>query len=447
VSLATGTVYGWPALRRDLIRSGDLSESQLGAIFTAGAWSVQGGRFFAGFKTYNPLVDCAVLTLLHLATAGLARDAFGTMRTVIVILTFVIVGTLLIATAGPSDVLSLACGMFMLGLGSGAQLCVQPVAELFPGNPSAFMASLSGAFQISGMVFLVLLSVGTRSGAFKWYAVAVFVLLLFSAWLLPREGSFVATREEEGPTVARFVVGCEEELSPREVTERTEGKGNGTTKSGQLQSTEYAALLLWFSIAVTPAQFYVLSIGYQLEFRGDDEGTYMRIFLLIYALGFLVSPLFGMLADKFGMGVSHGLSASFLALALGFLALPYDWPIDLQIAGFIFYSVGRLSVWGMFFSNIGRRFGYENFGLLAGSGLLVSAVVSVLQYPLYTLAINGNLRSVNIGLVVALIATFPYAAWLRNIEIREKWSEIREKQTPVLGVGDDSILSAATGEL
>jgi LAT3 family solute carrier family 43 protein 3 len=59
-SLVAGTVYGWPALRRDLIKEGDMSEKQLGAVFTAGAWSVQGGRF----------------------AVGLARDAFGTRYTV-----------------------------------------------------------------------------------------------------------------------------------------------------------------------------------------------------------------------------------------------------------------------------------------------------------------------------------------------------------------------------
>ena len=53
ISLVGGTVYGWPALRRDLLaekaRAGrGLDEKQLGAVFTAGSWSVQGGRFVIG---------------------------------------------------------------------------------------------------------------------------------------------------------------------------------------------------------------------------------------------------------------------------------------------------------------------------------------------------------------------------------------------------------------
>lgn len=402
VSLATGVVYGWPALRRNLIETGQLSEEALAGIFTAGASSVQGGRFIT----------------------GVARDAFGTKRTVCVILAIFIAGTLTIAFAGPNDAVALGCGMFMLGLGSGAQLCVQPVSGLFPEHSSMCMASLSGAFQISGTVFLVLLLSGDRSQTFSSYAVVIFCLLLCSAWLLPYGTSFVlesdsvgvAPEEEESATPSTPAATAQTTAA---IAERKEGASNGTTKMEQLQSKEYAALLLWFSVVTTPAQYFVLSIGYQLELRGDSDGAYMRIFIMIYALGAPISPLFGMFADNFGLGVSHALSASFLATAFGCLALPYSWPISLQIIGFVCYSIGRLSIWGMFFSNVGRRFGYKNYGWLAGLGLLVSAVVNLLQYPLFTLALDGYVRAVNLVLVSALILTFPYALWLQSIEQQE----------------------------
>jgi hypothetical protein len=49
-------VYGWPALRRGLIAEREatgrgLDEKQLAGVFTAGAWSVQGGRFVVGRAT------------------------------------------------------------------------------------------------------------------------------------------------------------------------------------------------------------------------------------------------------------------------------------------------------------------------------------------------------------------------------------------------------------
>ena len=46
-------MYGWPVLRAGLIAEKEvtgrgLDEKQLAAVFTAGAWSVQGGRFVVG---------------------------------------------------------------------------------------------------------------------------------------------------------------------------------------------------------------------------------------------------------------------------------------------------------------------------------------------------------------------------------------------------------------
>ncbi len=76
-SLVAGTVYGWPPLRRSLIRaharsgaSDALSERRLAVHFTAGSWSVQGGRFIA----------------------GVSRDRFGTAFTCCACMAFVAAG-------------------------------------------------------------------------------------------------------------------------------------------------------------------------------------------------------------------------------------------------------------------------------------------------------------------------------------------------------------------
>ena len=152
-------MYGWPALRRDLIKEGGLTEKELGAVFTCGAWSVQGGRF----------------------AAGLIRDSLGTRRTACGCLLAVLIGAVLIATVPSDNFAGLAFGMLFLGLGSGAQLCIQPVTGLFPENASAAMATLSGAFQISGLVFLVCSGIARggaeRVGAYLLYAGCVCVVV------------------------------------------------------------------------------------------------------------------------------------------------------------------------------------------------------------------------------------------------------------------------------
>ena len=49
-----------------------------------------------------------------------------------------------------------------------------------------------------------------------------------------------------------------------------------------------------------------------------------------------------------------------------------------------------------FFTNLGKRFGFINYGTLAGLGLIVSAILSLLpRYPLISLATTGNASLVN----------------------------------------------------
>jgi LAT3 family solute carrier family 43 protein 3 len=64
-------------------------------------------------------------------------------------------GSTLIATAEVDGEAALAACMFFLGMGSGAYLCVQPITALFQEAASTAMATLSGANQISGTLFLV----------------------------------------------------------------------------------------------------------------------------------------------------------------------------------------------------------------------------------------------------------------------------------------------------
>ena len=51
-------------------------------------------------------------------------------------------------------------------------------------------------------------------------------------------------------------------------------------------------------------------------------------------------------------------------------------------------------------------------GTLAGTGMLTSAVISMLQYPLFTAAIDGNIDGVNAGCAAVVGACVPYTVWL-----------------------------------
>ena len=171
VSLVAGVVYGWPALRQQLLRDGsELTEKQLGAVFTVGAWSTQGGRFLT----------------------GLSRDRCGTRITACFCLVCTASGSLGVALSDASNGAALGTSLFFMGIGSGTQLCVQPVAGLFPKHASAVLSTLSGAFQISGLVFLILTNVSSsRRGSFLGFAFLLLGLIAIAALLLPAGGSFV----------------------------------------------------------------------------------------------------------------------------------------------------------------------------------------------------------------------------------------------------------------
>ncbi|KAG7366063.1 major facilitator superfamily transporter [Nitzschia inconspicua] len=455
-SLVAGLVYGWPALRQQLLVEGStLSESQLGIIFTVGSWSTQGCRFFV----------------------GLARDRFGTQSMIVCSMILVTVGCVGIGLSDPDNVAALASSLFLVGLGSGVQLCTQPVASLFPNRVGITLSSLSGAFQISGLIFLALTS-GTRPRRFSFlfYSGGLVVLTVVAALLYPSSKSFLLeddaeqkeTHEQknssgltkssidgESELVEPSVPICErlseskdtvssmsetydcsgtttttlkkqeEGLVPtkvvaddtslvsdrRDESDSQDKEETSFTAFEQIKTSEYILLCLWFSVCLVPMQYYVATIGFQLEERGDDSGFYTDLFAYTYAGATVTAPMAGFLADQFGLGVSQGVGTGLVAFSL-FLLSSQEIGLEWQSIGLVAYGIGRMAIFGIYFTNCGMRFGYSNFGTLAGLGLLTSALFSLLQYPLIDSASKGNSSLINLILGIILVVQTPYFIWL-----------------------------------
>lgn len=415
--LCETTVYGWPALRRDLLDEGGLTENELGAVFTCGAWSVQGGRFLV----------------------GIARDKYGTKITVCVCLSLVLCGSVLVASSASDNLAGMCFGMLFLGMGSGAQLCVQPVAGLFPEATSTAMASLSGAFQLSGLVFLacsVVAGAGAgRFGAYMGHAGVVAVLFVFSMKALPLGVSFDEEKEDAKRDAERERESREKEKNEDEAVDATVDATRaltptprhfGASRGALLTCDEFLCLVLWFSVMVTPSQYYVLSVGYQLERKGDANGAYSRAFTLLYGFSAPLAPLAGVCADYLGVAFAQFMATS-LSL-VGYAILFVDEPLSFQYVGMASYSVGRMFLFATFFANVGRRFGYAHYGAAVGVGMLASAVLSMLQYPMFQAALESktNLDAMNVVCVVCAAACLPYCAWLGARE-RNEWREGRRE--------------------
>lgn len=413
-SLVSGVVYGWPALRRQLQEDGStLTEAQLGVVYTVGSWSTQGGRFFT----------------------GLARDRWGTRGVGCFSLACTLAGAIGIAFSDPNSAASLATSLFCISLGAGVQLVVQPVGILFPQTSNAIISSLSGSFQISGLVFLTLYSLPlSRRQGYLGYA-GVVAILIGMAWVsLPKGTSFLPKSDDDH---SKSLANETEEAEKEQVTEhpsshsdlekqvQQDDRDRQLSNLQQFISAEYVGLLIWFSIMLVPMQYYVGSIGFQLEQKGDEDGFYSNLFSIVYAASAVVGPPGGYLADQCGLGLTQAVST--VLVALSFYILGSHWRLEAQAAGMVCYSIGRMLVFGMFFSNVGRRFGYTNFGSLSGVGLLVTAIASILQYPLIAAASDnvGTARIVNFTSGTVLLALIPYCAWLavteRRVDSARSW--------------------------
>jgi LAT3 family solute carrier family 43 protein 3 len=182
----------------------------------------------------------------------------------------------------------------------------------------------------------------------------------------------------------------------------------------QMKSAEYVSLTVWISTLLIPLQYYVGSIDFQLEEKGDDDGLYTNFFSIIYAAAIIVAPVGGYMADNLGLGVTQGVATILCAFPL--LMMASNLPLDAQIVGLVAYGVGRMFVFSMYFANVGKRFGYANFGTLTGVGLLTSAIVSFVQYPLIALTADGNGSTVNAVCGSVLLGLLPYCIWLDRRE-------------------------------
>jgi len=186
-----------------------------------------------------------------------------------------------------------------------------------------------------------------------------------------------------------------------------------------MKTAEYVLLCAWFSITIVPMQFYIGIIGYQLDEWGDDTGLYTDVFSYLYAGAAITAPLAGFIADRFGLGVAQGLVTVLVAASFFFLMVGGSVSLNVQTVGLALYGIGRMGVFGLYFTNCGKRFGYDHYGTLAGLGLLVSAVASLLQYPLITLTVNGHATAVYAALGSALVVIqVPYFVWLHRRETR-----------------------------
>lgn len=435
VSTLGGLIYAFPTLRSNLLEEeeSELSETQLGLIFTMASW----GNLSAGF------------------VIGILRDELGTRRAVMFCMLFAICRTVGAAFCSADSIWQLCISLVLIELGSGAQVCVLPVAELFE-HSGVVLGVLTGVFNVSALIFPLLFNFISkdRRAAFGAYGIFVGILAIISYAMLAQGLSFhiQSTYKDTDPgsdikkpslsekssillpqndkendseqdgnknfecegSVAN--IGTEDFLPTSE--QDTNNDDSKVSALEQMRSIEYVALLLWFNVSIVSLQYYAGSIGFHLVNKGDDSGKYETFFPILYAASAVFAPLIGLLSEYIGVGFTQATAT--ILIATSFILLVLDDLVPTQIVGMVCNVFGRLITFAMFYGNIGARFGYDNIGVLLGVGTIIAALVSLIQYPMIDAATTGSAFSVNVVSGVIAIIGLPYCIWLGIKEASER---------------------------
>eukprot|EP00588_Corethron_pennatum_P032143 CAMPEP_0194351000 /NCGR_PEP_ID=MMETSP0171-20130528/107940_1 /TAXON_ID=218684 /ORGANISM="Corethron pennatum, Strain L29A3" /LENGTH=329 /DNA_ID=CAMNT_0039118593 /DNA_START=79 /DNA_END=1065 /DNA_ORIENTATION=- len=309
VSIMGGLIYGFSLFKQNLVKEGStLTEKEFGFVY--------------GIASGGQLVSSFVF--------GLMRDQFGTQRIVLLSLSAVLAGSIGCAFCSSNSVWQLSISLLLLELGSGVQICMMPIAELFD-QPAVILALLTGSFNISVVVFLFLFSVfKDRRGAFGAYGITTLLLAIVGYMILPLGPSYGQEEEDleqemdirhsnkveevkmknqksasnpnlnysqQKKSFPEDTQVEEDQVKVHNYTSRMSRKRRSSLLSDfqnldkeileegldsvvtsklsalqQLTSVEYVAALVWFTMMLIPLQYYVYAIDLRLyEIEGSDR--------------------------------------------------------------------------------------------------------------------------------------------------------------------------------
>lgn len=195
-------------------------------------------------------------------------------------------------------------------------------------------------------------------------------------------------------------------------------------------SRRFAWHLVWLSLIQLWHYLFIGTLNSLLTnlARGDRTlvSTYTNAFAITQFFGVLCAPWNGLLMDWLKQKYQKearktGSSTSMVALrstvpslaltsllCLGFALCASVPVLPLQYVTFILQVISRSFLYGGNAAFLTLAFPSEHFGKLYGLVMALSAIVSLLQFPLFTLIkgpLNNNPFYVNVGLVLVTLLT------------------------------------------
>ncbi|XP_034868760.1 equilibrative nucleobase transporter 1 isoform X2 [Mirounga angustirostris] len=404
--------------------------------------------------------------------AGFIFDRFKTTVARLIAIFLYTSATLTIAFTSADSALLLFLAMPMLTVGGILFLITNlQVGNLFGKHRSTIITLYNGAFDSSSAVFLVIKLLYEQGVSLR----ASFIFLsVCSAWHVGRTFLLMPRGHIPYPLPPNYSYGgfCVRSLHSR--TDTTEGEKNTaesdkvemqtkefppakeeTVEPGRKQehrsfwryalSQRFACHLVWLSVIQLWHYLFIGTLNSLLtNLAGGDRAlvsTYTNAFAITQFFGVLCAPWNGLLMDRLKQkyqkeAKNTGSSATTVALrsavpslaltsllCLGF-ALCASVPIlPLQYVTFILQVISRSFLYGGNAAFLTLAFPSEHFGKLFGLVMALSAIVSLLQFPIFTF-IRGPLQNdplyVNVMLVLATVLTFVHPIMV-YWECRQEW--------------------------
>ncbi|XP_055988889.1 equilibrative nucleobase transporter 1 [Sorex fumeus] len=377
---------------------------------------------------------------------GYIFDRFHTTAARLVAILLYTSATLTIAFTSAESAVLLFLAMPMLTVGGILFLLTNlQIGNLFGKHRSTIITLYNGAFDSSSAVFLIIKLLYERGISLRasfiflsicstWHVVRTFLLMPRGhiPYPLPpdyRYGLCSGKRSRQGSREGK-------ELSSKELKASTE-EALGPGQKPEVHSfwryafsRRFAWHLVWLSVIQLWHYLFIGTLNSLLtNLAGGDRAlvsTYTNAFAITQFFGVLCAPWNGLLMDwlkqKYQKAARKtGSSASMVALCstvpslaltsllcLGFAICASVPVLRLQYATFILQVISRSFLYGGNAAFLTLAFPSEHFGKLFGLVMALSAIVSLLQFPLFTL-VKGPLQDdpffVNVGLVLITLLT------------------------------------------
>eukprot|EP00297_Palpitomonas_bilix_P003132 CAMPEP_0113898984 /NCGR_PEP_ID=MMETSP0780_2-20120614/19734_1 /TAXON_ID=652834 /ORGANISM="Palpitomonas bilix" /LENGTH=578 /DNA_ID=CAMNT_0000891011 /DNA_START=106 /DNA_END=1842 /DNA_ORIENTATION=- /assembly_acc=CAM_ASM_000599 len=245
-----------------------------------------------------------------------------------------------------------------------------------------------------------------------------------------------ASRSFAGPASGQ------DRVSTKEDKDNEDPRENIPSYKKQTFSLDFITVLIFFMVHNLTVQFEVVSVGGRMRALVEHEqnlnGTFVPLSADNLILAFnaclgsvvVLNPLLGLMIQKIGFGAFFYFINVLYAL---YNILSIFLPSYLQPIPFILYALARTGLYGNFFSYCAGRFGFSHFGTHTGVAGLLTAVFTLLQYPLLSLTLDvfdGNYDVVHYmlgGLSLPLLACCEYMR-RRDVQLKDNGGRRRKEE-------------------